>query len=221
MTYYKYTDATRFFIIYLSNSYEVIMSIYNGMPHQQIKRNVFISYYHGDQVAVNEFVRVFGRELGVFTPCMLAEGQNFSDDIIQSSNPTYVMQQIRNRYFGHSTVTIVLLGSCTHSRRYVDWEIKASLQRGGVGGQLPHGLMAINLCQKNSTKYIPPRFSENWNRDNTDCYAPFYYYPNSAMELRKWIENAYSARTIKANLISNSSDMMKYNKSCNVCGVTH
>lgn len=34
------------------------------MQRQQIKRNVFISYYHGDQVAVNEFVRVFGRQLG-------------------------------------------------------------------------------------------------------------------------------------------------------------
>lgn len=48
------------------------MSIYNGrwgeMQRQQIKRNVFISYYHGDQVAVNEFVRIFGRELNVFTP---------------------------------------------------------------------------------------------------------------------------------------------------------
>ena len=137
------------------------MSIYNGilggLNQHQNKRNVFISYYHGDQAAVNEFVRVFGRELGVFTPCMLAEGQKFSDDIINSTNPQYVMQQIRNRYFGHSTITIVLIGNCTHSRRYVDWEIKASLQRGGIGGQRPHGLMAINLCKLNTTKYLPPR----------------------------------------------------------------
>ncbi|MCJ8351391.1 TIR domain-containing protein [Moritella sp.] len=204
------------------------MSIYNGilggMHHQQVKRNVFISYYHGDQVAVNEFVRVFGREQNVFTPCMLAEGQGFGDfsnDVINSRNPTYVMQQIRNRFFGHSTITIVLLGSCTHSRRYVDWEIKASLQQGGIGGRLPHGLMAINLCKQNSTKNIPPRFVGNWKQGNADCYAPFYRYPNSAAELREWIEDAYNARTTKAHLISNSSDMMKYNKTCDVCGVNH
>ncbi|MCF4171932.1 TIR domain-containing protein [Vibrio sp. McD22-P3] len=202
------------------------MSIYNGllgggMYQRSIKRNVFISYYHGDQYAVNEFVRVFGRELNVFTPCMLAEGQRFTDDIINSTNPAYVMQQIRNRYFGHSTVTIVLLGNCTHSRRYVDWEIKASLQRGGVGGQLPHGLMAINLCKMNSTKFIPPRFAANWNQDNVDCYAPFYRYPNSADELRGWIEEAYRSRTERSHLISNASEMMKNNSVCNVCGVTH
>lgn len=201
------------------------MSIYNGilggMQQLQIRRNVFISYYHGDQIAVNEFVRTFGREQGVFTPNMLAEGQRFTDDIINSSNPTYVMQQIRNRYFGHTTVTIVLLGSCTHSRRYVDWEIKASLQRGGVGGQLPHGLIAINLCRQNSAKFLPPRFIDNWNDSNQNCYARFYRYPNNANELREWIEDAFSARTTRANLINNSMSMMKYNRACRVCGVTH
>lgn len=201
------------------------MSIYNGilggMQRQQIRRNVFISYYHGDQVAVNEFVRVFGRELGVFTPNMLAEGQRFTDDIINSTNPAYVMQQIRNRYFGHTTVTIVLLGNCTHSRRYVDWEIKASLQRGGVGGQLPHGLMAINLCRTNTGKYLPPRLVENWNNENQNCYARFYRYPNNADELREWIEDAFNARTTRAHLIRNGLEMMKYNRSCMVCGVTH
>ena len=87
------------------------MSIFNQHPifrNNQIKRNVFISYYHGDQLAVNEFVRQFARIEGI----MLAEGQSFSNDIINSTNPTYVMSQIRQRYFGHSTVTIVLIGSC-------------------------------------------------------------------------------------------------------------
>lgn len=203
------------------------MSIYNnvwgGVQRQQVRRNVFISYYHGDQFAVNEFVRVFGRELEVFTPCMMAEGQRFTGDIINSANPQYVMQQIRNRYFGHSTVTIVLIGDCTHSRRYVDWEIKASLQHGGLSGQLPHGLMAINLCKQNSPKYLPPRFLENHisNSNNSNCYAPFYYYPNSADELRGWIEDAFNARTAKNHMISNPNDMMSYNRKCSVCGVTH
>ncbi len=204
------------------------MSIYNngllgGMQRRQIRRNVFISYYHGDQKAVNEFVRVFGRELGVFTPCMLAEGQRFTDDIINSTNPQYVMQQIRKRYFGHSTVTIVLIGDCTHSRRYVDWEIKASLQRGGSSGQLPHGLMAINLCKQNSVKYLPPRFLENHNinSNNYNCYAPFYYYPNSADELKGWIEDAFNGRISNNRMISNSNDMMSNNRKCSVCGVTH
>lgn len=194
--------------------------ILGGLNQQNIKRNVFISYYHGDQVAVNEFVRVFGRELGVFNPNMLAEGQRFSDDIINSTNPQYVMQQIRRRYFGHSTVTIVLIGDCTHSRRYVDWEIKASLQRGGIGGQLPHGLMAINLCKANSSKNLPPRLSSNL-KDDGNGYGYFYRYPNSAQELKGWIEDAFKKRTTHSGQILNPNDMMKYNSRCNVCGVTH
>jgi len=194
--------------------------ILGGLNQQQIKRNVFISYYHGDQVAVNEFVRVFARELNIFTPCMLAEGQRFSDDIINSANPQYVMQQIRNRYFGHSSVTIVLIGSCTHSRRYVDWEIKASLQRGGIGGQAPHGLLAINLCKLNSSKNLPPRFLEN-NSQAVESYAPFYRYPNSGQELKGWIEEAVRARTSRTGLITNQNTMMQNNRRCNVCGVTH
>jgi hypothetical protein len=36
------------------------------------------------------------------------------------------MSEIRRKYLGNASVTIVLIGSCTHSRRYVDWEIKLS-----------------------------------------------------------------------------------------------
>lgn len=43
-----------------------------------------------------------------------------------SNNPEYIMRRIREEKLHDSTVTIVLIGNCTHSRRYVDWEIKAS-----------------------------------------------------------------------------------------------
>lgn len=52
------------------------------------------------------------------------------------------MRKIREQKLEDSTVTIVLVGSCTHSRRYVDWEVKASLQQ---GQSLPNGLITINL----------------------------------------------------------------------------
>ena len=194
--------------------------ILGGLNQQNIRRNVFISYYHGDQIAVNDFVKVFGRELGVFIPNMLAEGQGFSDDIINSTNPQYVMQEIRRRYFGHSTVTIVLIGNCTHSRRYVDWEIKASLQKGGIGGQLPHGLMAINLCKANNEKSLPPRLSKNLKNDGNG-YGFFYRYPNSPQELKRWIEDAFKKRKTHSNQIVNPNEMMKYNSRCKVCRVTH
>jgi len=35
------------------------------------------------------------------------------------------MRRIREEKLQDSTVTIVLVGNCTNSRRYVDWKIKA------------------------------------------------------------------------------------------------
>ncbi len=179
------------------------------------KRNVFISYYHGDQAAVNDFIQRFSINENIFTANMLASNQSFGGDLINSNNPSYVMQKIRERYFGHSTVTIVLLGTCSHSRRYIDWEIKSSLQMGGIGGRAPHGLMAINLCKANSGKWLPPRFEQN------SQYAKYYRYPHSAQELRTWIEEAYSSRSSKKHLINNSQEMLRYNRECKHCGRTH
>src|SRR5262249_29159417 len=92
------------------------------------KRNVFISFHQGDRAAVDEFVDRWAYREGVFTPKAL--GVSTNDDFINSGNPEYVMSKIREKYLGDSTVTIVLMGVCTHSRRYVDWEIKTSLRRG-------------------------------------------------------------------------------------------
>jgi len=159
--------------------------------------------------------------MGAFTPVMLSAGQSYGSDIINSNNPEYVMQEIRRRHFGHSTVSIVLLGSCTHSRRYIDWEIKASLQRGGLGGQLPHGLIAIALPSTGGSAFLPERFASNWVQGHYGGYARFYRYPNNSYELKSWIEEAYSARTSRANLIVNPNTMWTYSRTCKHCGVTH
>jgi hypothetical protein len=88
------------------------------MPYQGIRRKVFISHYKGDRTEVDEFIERFGNQEKVFIPYVL--GANDNDDFINSTDPNYVMSQIRKRYLQDTTVTIVLVGSCTHSRRYVD-----------------------------------------------------------------------------------------------------
>src|ERR1041385_7082142 len=102
-----------------------------------IKRRVFVAHYGGDKTEVDQFIYLWGTREGVFNP--LALGTFDNEDFIRSSNPEYVMSQIRNKYLGDASVTIVLLGRCTHSRRYVDWEIKASLRQGT--DSLPNGLL--------------------------------------------------------------------------------
>ena len=177
------------------------------------RRNVFISHYKGDRDEVDAFIKNYS---SVFIPKVL--GANDNDDFINSTNTDYVMQRIREKYLGDSTVTIVLIGSCTHSRRYVDWEIKSSLRQGQY---TPNGLIGILLPSQGSSAYLPPRFKANWEKDESNCYARCRAYPSSAQELAHWIEDAYQARTSRAHLIQNTQDMMKYNSKCKICGVTH
>lgn len=188
--------------------------MYNYYSNVQ-KRKVFISYYHGDQEAVNKFIRDFG---DVFIPKTV--GVKDGDFDFDSNDPQYIMRKIREQKLEDSTVTIVLVGSCTHSRRYVDWEVKASLQQ---GQSLPNGLIAINLPYMGMKGALPPRVAANREFDGTteSGYARYYPYPTSKDDLRRWIEDAYNARTTRANLIHNSNEMMKYNAKCNEHGVTH
>ena len=106
------------------------------MAYTGIKRRVFISHYRGDKNEVDAFIDYFANQQKVFTPYVL--GANDNDDFIDSGNPEYVMTQVRKKYLQDTTVTIVLVGSCTHSRRYVDWEIKSSLRQGERSGPHKH-----------------------------------------------------------------------------------
>ncbi|NTW88645.1 MAG: TIR domain-containing protein [Desulfobulbaceae bacterium] len=180
------------------------------------KRRVFISHFKGDRTEVDNFIEEFANRQKIFTPYVL--GANDNDDFIDSTDTAYVMRRIRELYLKDSTVTIVLMGSCTHSRRYVDWEIKSSLQQGET---LPNGLIGIILPSIGAKAYLPPRFEVNWTNGHQNCYARYWVYPKSGEMLGECIDDAYSARTARSSFIKNSNEMMKYNRECRVHGVKH
>ena len=197
-----------------------------------VKRDIFISSFHADRREVDEFIYRWATVERVFTAKALATFDN--DDFINSNNPEYVMSEIRRKYLMDSSVTILLVGKCTHSRRYVDWELKSSLRR---GQNLPNGLLAFVLpsamppaygpfgaleWQQRAWPAIPDRLAANWNyNQQNNCCARYYVMPNSAEELRQAIEAAVWDRTNRAHLIQNDATMMKYNAKCKNCGVTH
>ncbi len=188
----------------------------NGVK-KGVKRKVFISHYKGDRKYVDEFIQKFATEEDVFIPKVL--GANDNDAFINSTDTDYVMTQIRNKYLSDSTVTIVLIGDCTHSRRYIDWEIKSSLSQRSY---TPNGLIGILLPYRGDRGYLPERMFDNLDiEDSNNSYALYKSYPDSAKELDSWIEEAFLSRTIKSSLIKNSNEMMKYNGKCKVCEITH
>lgn len=214
--------------------YQSLSALYGLMtqPPAPIKRRVFISSFHADRREVDEFIYRWATIENVFTPEALGSFDN--DDFINSNNPEYVMGEIRRRYLLNSSVTILLIGKCTHSRRYVDWELKSSLRR---GTNTPNGLVAFVLPSAMPPAYglfgpiewhrrawpaIPDRLSANWNFNQQDnCYARYFVMPTSAEELRGHIEAAVWNRTHRAHLIQNDATMLKNNAVCRVCGVTH
>ncbi len=180
-------------------------------------RKVFISFYGGDEKEVGTFV-TWAHRNGALIPKILHDA--YSGAWVDSTNTDYVMQRVRDEFIGDSTVTMLLLGRCTHSRRYVDWEIKATLQQGE--SYLPNGLLAVNLPSiGNAGVHLPPRFLDNYKAPPNTGYARYYAAPSTASELTAWIEDAFSARTTRAKLITNSRDMMRNNAKCQHCGVVH
>lgn len=174
-----------------------------------VRRKCFISYHHADQYFVNKFIRDFDHEYDCFIARGL--GEEMSADIIQSTDTSYIMRRIREKFLKGSTVTIVLLGECTWARRYVDWEIQASLRQGEY--TVPNGLLGIKLPSYRGN--LPNRFRLNLRSPGQeDCYARHREYPESTSSLVQSIENAYQRRYTHRHLINNPRDRMSYNRQC-------
>jgi len=151
----------------------------------------FISYHADDKKAVDDFCEKFS---GTF----IHRGIKMEDDIIDSNNTDYVMRRIRELYLQDSTVTIVLVGKCTWARRFVDWEVQASLRNPSDG--YPNGVVAIQLWD--SYKTLPNRVQLNVNSG----YSKFYKYPSTSTSLSNIIDEAFDARFNKIDLIDNPRD---------------
>ncbi|MBE9056799.1 TIR domain-containing protein [Sphaerospermopsis sp. LEGE 08334] len=175
------------------------------------RRKVFISYHHVDQAEVQEFINTFDHERNVFIRRAL--GVDMADDIINSTDTDYVMRRIRENYLNDSTVTICLIGQCTWARRYVDWEIQASLRHNK--NTLPNGLLGIILPSASKNFTIPERLAKNILGENNDeGYACCYHYPQRKDSLANLIEKAYQARFTKTHLINNPPVKFLYNRTC-------
>jgi hypothetical protein len=121
------------------------MTVYGDVPNwyriaNSTKRKVFISYHHGgDQHYYDAFVKLFADTYEVFFDNSLDRGY-------ESDNTDYVRWQIRQNDIHGTSCTIVLCGLHTHERKYVDWEIKATLDKrhGLIGVWLPSLPLAPN-----------------------------------------------------------------------------
>lgn len=118
------------------------------------KRKNFVSYHHhNDREFYNQFVQLFKDSYELIH-------DNSVDRIIDSDDAEYIIRNIRENYLTGSSCTVVLCGKETPYRKFVDWEIKATLDK-------EHGLIGINLptnpLNGNGKCVVPGRLLDNIN----------------------------------------------------------
>lgn len=171
------------------------------------RHKCFISYHVADLAEVETFVTDFGSE---FIPRSV--GVTEDDDFVASVDTDYIKRRIREKYLADSTVTIVLLGTGTWGRKFVDWEISSSLRNDTVNKR--SGLLVIPLPSMNNRATLPDRVKDNWVASNAAAsYASYRSYPTTLAGLRDDIEAAFQARSSKGNLVDNSRALRQRNAS--------
>lgn len=116
------------------------------------RRRVFISYHHNSD---QEYYDTFSR---AFSAGYEAVQDNSLERIIDSGDSDYVIRRIREKHITGTSCTIVLCGPQTRWRKYVDWEIKATLDKrhGLIGIKLPN-----NPCSFLGGVHKPDRLQDN------------------------------------------------------------
>jgi hypothetical protein len=150
-----------------------------------VKHKVFVSYHHGgDQSYYDAFSRAFHDTYDVIFDNSL-ERKVDSDDV------DYVMRQIRENFITGSSCTIVLVGKDTWGRKYVDWEIKATLdkQHGLIGVQLPS---APRLA--NGNIQVPARLNDNF-QSGFALWLTWQQFTSSAAQLQRYVAEAKGRNT--------------------------
>lgn len=172
------------------------------------RHKCFVSYHGEDADEAAAFLEAFGTE---FIPRTL--GVTDDDPFIDSQDEDYIKSEISLKYMSDSTVTILLVGKCTWSRMFVDWEIGATLRNSPVNKR--SGLLAYKLPSANESQTIPDRLSDNYKYQKpAESYASYYGYPTANSTVRSHIQSAFDARDTKAALVNNSRSLSRSNKAC-------
>ncbi len=130
------------------NSYPFLGS-FNYPP---AKRSIFVSFHHGgDRAYYDAFSKLFADTYDVIQ-------DNSVEREIDSDDAEYVIRKIREESITGSSCTVVLCGAQTPQRKFVDWEIKATLDK-------EHGLIGVNLPTNpillNGNVAVPNRLFDN------------------------------------------------------------
>lgn len=157
------------------------------------RHKTFISYHHeDDQEYKDMLVQLLENHI---------VDKSVHDDDIDDNNlkTATIRQKIRDDFIADATVTVVLIGAKTYTRKHVDWEIGSSLRKTKKNSRC--GMLGIILPshpdyrKPRRDELIPPRLADNTKGD--DPYAQIHNWPknNKVLRVRKWIHKAFLRRS--------------------------
>jgi hypothetical protein len=157
------------------------------------KRSIFVSFHHGgDRAYYDAFSKLFADTYDVIQ-------DNSVEREIDSDDAEYVIRKIREEFITGSSCTVVLCGTQTPQRKFVDWEIKATLDK-------EHGLIAVQL-PSNSDFLVPERLMDNV----TSGYAVWTNWQQLAANLKLLPSLIEQANAKSKSLIQNQRELRARN----------
>ena len=179
-------------------------------------RNIFVSFYQRDEIEASIFCRRFEQYFNQIRTLGVDELGDEYAERINSGDSNYVMRQIRERKIAGTSCTVVLIGKCTWARRYVDWEIAATLRNNTDDPR--GGLIAVQLpsAQQNGWSTLPDRLSLNLAIENgvDTGYARSYLPAPSDDSIVKWVGDAVARRDSIEPATGSTTDLIVRSKSC-------
>lgn len=176
-------------------------SLWATVLNSPVRRQIFVSYHHkNDQWYYDAFAQQYGKA------GYNVVRDNSLRDALDSDDPAYVMQSIRDNHIHGTSCTIVLCGSDTHGRKYVDWEIKGTLDKG-------HGLIGVWLPTATLTPSgipVPIRLKQNIDSGYA-LWKSWQEIMQGPSALQAYVEESTDPRLHPESQIVNSPSIMHRN----------
>ena len=152
------------------------------------RHKVFVSFHSADKDYKQKFVGMLGDRI--------VDRSVGNGDIAKNLKAAEIRRQIRDDFVSNATVTVVLVGCCTWRRKYVDWEIGASLTDTDKNDRC--GLLGILLpnhpCHREgyNPRLVPPRLASNLGDEKS--FASLYDWTDDKEALARWVDSAFQRR---------------------------
>jgi len=178
-------------------------------------RRIFVSFHQADELEANIWIKRYEQYFREIRSLGLDElGEEFAEHV-NSGDSDYVMRRIREDFIAGTSCTVVLLGKCTWARRYVDWEVAATLRNFDESPR--GGLIGVHLPSAGAGAFdVPPRLKLNLEEAEGKSvgYARVYGVAPSDGTVADWVDSAAERRDNLEPAVGSTLDLMVNNRSC-------